>query len=104
MKHIIRVIVLIIAGVILQRTYALALEQVCPSALNDVRGLVLATAETMDTPVASIQLFHRESVDTEWRAVDPPKPAVVGVTGLGWGYSFRHLARTGEPIKIEGDK
>jgi L,D-peptidoglycan transpeptidase YkuD (ErfK/YbiS/YcfS/YnhG family) len=66
--------------------------------------LVLVTAETMNATAVTLQLFERDSAGQAWRAAAPAEPAVIGRAGMGWSHFFRHLARAGEPIKVEGDK
>ena len=39
-----------------------------------------------------------------WRAIGGPVSALIGYRGLAWAHAFRHFARTGEPIKFDGDK
>lgn len=76
----------------------------CPSELVDARRLVLVTAATMHTQVASLRLFERASPADSWHPVHEPWPAVVGTSGMAWGTTFHNLANPGDPIKIEGDK
>ena len=83
---------------------SLAFGQACPAALNEAKRLMLVTTETMDSTPATAQLFERASVNDKWRALGAAEPALVGRAGLAWAHMFRHLARPGEPIKVEGDK
>jgi L,D-peptidoglycan transpeptidase YkuD (ErfK/YbiS/YcfS/YnhG family) len=85
-------------------TNALAEGQACPSAFRDVHRLVLVTATTMATQNATLQLFERASSQDKWRRIDSAEPAVIGISGMAWGYGFREFAHKGEPIKTEGDK
>jgi L,D-peptidoglycan transpeptidase YkuD (ErfK/YbiS/YcfS/YnhG family) len=78
--------------------------QSCPTLLAEARRLVLVTADRMNAPGATMQLFERGSPNEAWRQLSKPEPAVVGKTGIGWSQFFRALARPGEPIKVEGDK
>jgi len=81
-----------------------AAAQTCPAPLDGARRLVLVLGQTMDTTAATITLYERASAAVPWRAVHAAGPAVVGLAGMGWGFSFRALARAGEPLKVEGDK
>jgi len=56
----------------------------------------------MDTQLATMQLFTRQSTNRPWKRVSAAEPAVVGKAGLGWGYSFHGKDRE-EPEKVEGD-
>ncbi len=78
--------------------------QECPAVLNAATRLVLVTAQGMNSTAAAAQLFERASINDGWRSLGPPEPAVIGRAGMAWAPMFRHLARAGEPIKIEGDK
>ena len=78
--------------------------QSCPLPLMSSNRLVLVTAETMDTPVAAVQLFQRAAPGGRWQALGPPEPAMIGRAGMGWSQFFKHLARAGEPVKVESDK
>ncbi|MEX0752918.1 MAG: L,D-transpeptidase family protein [Xanthobacteraceae bacterium] len=81
-----------------------AFGQTCPQPLRDARRLVLVTAKTMTTPAAAMQLFERASAADAWRPLGPAEPAVLGRTGMAWGYGFHQLGQDGEPRKVEGDK
>ncbi len=81
-----------------------ALAQSCPAPLGDARRLVLVTAKTMNDMPAAMQLFERASPTEPWRATGPSEPVVLGRAGMGWSHFFRRYARTGEIMKVEGDK
>ena len=83
---------------------ASALGQTCPEPLQSARRLVLVTAENMETSTATVQLFERASPADAWRPVAPAEAALLGRTGMAWGYGFYHLGQDAEPRKIEGDK
>ncbi|HXF87427.1 MAG TPA: L,D-transpeptidase family protein [Xanthobacteraceae bacterium] len=72
--------------------------------MNAATRLVLVTAQGMNSTAATAELFERASINDPWRSLGPPEPAVIGRAGMAWAHTFRHLARAGEPIKIEGDK
>lgn len=78
--------------------------QTCPDPLQAARRLVLVMADTMATSAAKMQLFERAAPTEAWRAVGPAEPALLGRAGMAWGHGFHHLARGGEPPKVEGDK
>ena len=75
-----------------------------PRSLNEAKRLVLVTTETMDATPATMQWFERASTNDQWRALGAAEPALVGRAGVAWAHTFRHFARPGEPIKVEGDK
>jgi L,D-peptidoglycan transpeptidase YkuD (ErfK/YbiS/YcfS/YnhG family) len=75
----------------------------CPAPVSNAQRLILVTAETMSTSTAAIQLFDRSSANAPWRPSLSAMPAVVGLAGMAWGAGFQHLARAGEPLKVEGD-
>jgi L,D-peptidoglycan transpeptidase YkuD (ErfK/YbiS/YcfS/YnhG family) len=76
----------------------------CPAPLADARRLVLVTAETMNATSARLQLFERTSPGEPWRATGSAEPALIGKAGMAWSHFFRRLARSGEPVKVDGDK
>lgn len=78
--------------------------QTCPEPLAAAHRLVLVTFPTMASPSATMRLFERAPGEASWRLVHPAEPAVLGVKGAAWGAQFRHLARDGEPVKVEGDR
>ena len=61
----------------------------CPPPLAQAKRLVLVTTQSMDTALATLQLFTRRSADMPWKRVGAAEPAVVGKAGLGWGYPPR---------------
>jgi L,D-peptidoglycan transpeptidase YkuD (ErfK/YbiS/YcfS/YnhG family) len=83
---------------------SLALGQSCLAPLHDARRLVLVTTDGMDATPATMQWFERASVEDSWRPLGPAEPAVVGRSGIAWAQTYRKFARSGEPIKVEGDK
>lgn len=66
--------------------------------------LVVVATKSFDSSDATISTFERDASSGDWRKVGAEAPAKVGRAGLGWGHTFRHLAKAGEPIKKEGDK
>ncbi len=81
-----------------------AAAESCPTLVTNAQRLILVVARTMSTPAATMQLFDRTSSGAPWHASRPAMPAVVGVAGMAWGVGFQHLARAGDPIKLEGDR
>jgi L,D-peptidoglycan transpeptidase YkuD (ErfK/YbiS/YcfS/YnhG family) len=81
-----------------------ALAQNCPAPLAQAKRLVLVTADTVDTPAATLQLFERSTPKDPWKALGGAEPALVGRAGMAWSHFFRDLRRGNEPLKIEGDK
>jgi L,D-peptidoglycan transpeptidase YkuD (ErfK/YbiS/YcfS/YnhG family) len=57
----------------------------------------------MNTTKATLRTFERALPNGRWRAMSEPEPANVGVNGLGWAPTFKHLARDKEPLKHERD-
>lgn len=81
-----------------------ALAQNCPAPLAQAKRLVLVTADTVDTPTATLQLFERATPKDPWKALGGAEPALIGRAGMAWSHFFRELRRGNEPVKIEGDK
>ncbi|MDX2306822.1 MAG: hypothetical protein NW216_01150 [Hyphomicrobium sp.] len=76
----------------------------CPPLLAEARRLIVVTAEGIDSAIATIETFTRETSSGAWMRVGGPDPAVVGRSGLGWARGFEAFAVTsGEPHKSEGD-
>ncbi|MCH9807457.1 MAG: hypothetical protein K0U74_06985 [Alphaproteobacteria bacterium] len=66
--------------------------------------LILVETETFDSATATLSILERDPSDWNWKQAGEGSPVTVGRAGLGWGHTFRHLAKPGEPIKQEGDK
>jgi L,D-peptidoglycan transpeptidase YkuD (ErfK/YbiS/YcfS/YnhG family) len=79
------------------------LAATCPPPISQAKRLVLVTTQSMDTPLATLQLFRRVSANMPWKRVSAAEPAVVGKAGLGWGYPFLDVKESEEPEKVEGD-
>jgi L,D-peptidoglycan transpeptidase YkuD (ErfK/YbiS/YcfS/YnhG family) len=77
--------------------------QTCPRPIAKASRLVLVTTQSMDTALATLQLFTRRSPHKPWKSVSEAEPAVVGKAGLGWGYPFLDFKEGEEPEKFEGD-
>jgi len=78
--------------------------ETCPDPIAEASRLVLVTTRSMDTQLATMQLFTRQSTNKPWKGISAAEPAVVGKAGLGWGYSVLDLKDREEPEKVEGDK
>src|SRR5258707_9724007 len=78
--------------------------ETCPDPIAEASRLVLVTTRSMDTQLATMQLFTRQSANKPWKRISAAEPAVVGKAGLGWGYSALDLNDREEPEKVEGDK
>jgi L,D-peptidoglycan transpeptidase YkuD (ErfK/YbiS/YcfS/YnhG family) len=78
--------------------------ETCPRPIAQASRLVLVTTRSMDTALATLQLFTRRSPHKPWKRVGEAEPAVVGKAGLGWGYPFLDFKEGEEPEKVEGDK
>jgi L,D-peptidoglycan transpeptidase YkuD (ErfK/YbiS/YcfS/YnhG family) len=78
--------------------------ETCPRPIAEASRLVLVTTRSMDTELATMQLFTRRSPNKPWKRVSEAEPAVVGKAGLGWGYPFLDVKEGEEPEKVEGDK
>jgi L,D-peptidoglycan transpeptidase YkuD (ErfK/YbiS/YcfS/YnhG family) len=81
-----------------------ALAQTCPPPLASATRLVVVTTAGWTSVAANIQRHERAGPGEAWRANGPAMPGVVGLTGMGWAWSFENVAKTGEPVKREGDK
>ena len=77
--------------------------ETCPAPITKASRLVLVTTQSMNTALATLQLFTRTSANMPWKRVSATEPAVVGKAGLGWGYPFLNVKENEEPEKIEGD-
>jgi L,D-peptidoglycan transpeptidase YkuD (ErfK/YbiS/YcfS/YnhG family) len=77
--------------------------ETCPRPIAQASRLVLVTTQSMDTALATLQLFTRRSPHKPWKRVSEAEPAVVGKAGLGWGYPFLDFKEGEEPEKFEGD-
>lgn len=76
----------------------------CPDTLASARRLAVVSPLSNDAPAASLATFERDGPDGAWRPRRDAVAAVVGSRGVGWGHTFRSLARPGEAVKAEGDK
>ena len=76
----------------------------CPDLIAQASRLVLVTTQSMDTQLATMQLFARRAANKPWKRISAAEPAVVGKAGLGWGYSILDFKEREEPEKVEGDK
>jgi L,D-peptidoglycan transpeptidase YkuD (ErfK/YbiS/YcfS/YnhG family) len=76
----------------------------CPAALQTANRLVLVTAPDMNRERVTMRLFVRNARKSAWRSVGRPRQIVIGRAGMAWGHTFRKSAKTGEPVKREGDK
>jgi len=77
--------------------------ETCPGPVTKASRLVLVTTRSMDTELATLQLFTRRSAKMPWKGMSAAEPAVVGKAGLGWGYPFLNFKEGEEPEKVEGD-
>src|SRR5215813_12969820 len=68
----------------------------CPPPLAQAKRLVLVATQSMDTALATLQLFTRRSAHMPWKRVSAAEPAVVGKAGLAGG----HPCQT--PLDVEG--
>jgi L,D-peptidoglycan transpeptidase YkuD (ErfK/YbiS/YcfS/YnhG family) len=81
-----------------------ALAQNCPAPLAQAKRLVLVTADNVDAPTATLQLFERATQKDPWKALGGAEPALIGRAGMAWSHFFRDLRRGSERVKDEGDK
>jgi D-alanyl-D-alanine dipeptidase len=58
----------------------------------------------MHQTTARLRRFTRASSGDAWVQDGGPEPVVLGAAGLAWGYTFDHLRRESEPLKVEGDR
>src|SRR3982074_3890596 len=86
-------------GILVSPVYA----ETCPGPITEASRLVLVTTRSMDTALATLQLFTRRSANMPWKRVSAAEPAVVGRAGLGWGFPFLNFQGREEPGKGEGD-
>jgi len=81
-----------------------ALAQNCPEPLASARRLVLVTADSFVSTVASVQRYDRDAPNAPWQLSGGPASALIGHNGLAWARAFRKFAGKNEPVKMEGDK
>ncbi|MFO1183175.1 MAG: L,D-transpeptidase family protein [Bauldia sp.] len=93
----------VIACIYLGAAPALAADA-CPEPLASATRLALVTTPAMAAVSAEMERFERVSPAAPWRRIGERWPVAVGLTGVGWGWSFAQYARPGEPLKKEGDK
>jgi L,D-peptidoglycan transpeptidase YkuD (ErfK/YbiS/YcfS/YnhG family) len=72
--------------------------------LSAASRLVLVETQDFHSSDATISTYERQLPNGAWREVGVTAPAKIGRAGVGWGFTFQHLARAGEPLKREGDK
>jgi L,D-peptidoglycan transpeptidase YkuD (ErfK/YbiS/YcfS/YnhG family) len=72
------------------------------SVLSKSLQAVVVKTENWNTFRGNAQLFERQNLKSNWRAVGKSFPVVVGKNGLGWSDDARMKAET-QPHKIEGD-
>src|SRR5436190_8800914 len=95
-----RVLIFAATTILVSPVYA----ETCPDPMAEASRLVLVTTRAMDTQLASMRLFTRQSANKPWKRITAAEPVVVGKAGLGWGYSALDLNDHEEPEKVEGDK
>ncbi len=79
-------------------------EKACPDLARSAKRLLLVTGSGMGAIKAHVRLFQRKSPNGgTWSQVGPVKQAILGRSGLGWGWDQQSLAAAGEPPKHEGD-
>ncbi len=76
----------------------------CPRVLHRATRILIITVPDMNTAKGTLRTFERASPIARWTPRSESEPAVVGARGIAWGHRFSHLAKSGEPIKQEGDK
>lgn len=83
------------------------LARIASAPLDPLAGtthLIVVETDGFNDSQARLVTFQRAEDGKPWQAVGEPQPVTLGRAGIGWGHTFRHLARDGEPIKREGDK
>ena len=83
---------------------AVALAQSCPQPLAGAHRLVLVVADTLSSSTGTLQRFTRAAPDSPWHADGGPVSALIGRKGVAWAHAFRQFAKSGEPVKVDGDK
>lgn len=76
----------------------------CPKPIATATRLLVATAPTFHDKSATLQAYARATPDKPWRPVGGPITAVLGSSGMAWGWTTKAMAGPGEPVKREGDK
>ena len=75
----------------------------CPRVLHRATRLLVVTAPDMNTTKGTLRTYERALPNDRWRPIGDAEPVVLGANGLGWGPTFKHLARDKEPLKHERD-
>lgn len=83
---------------------AAAFAQSCPQPLAGAHKLVLVVADALSSRTATLQRFTRVAPDAPWHADGGPVSALIGRKGVAWAHAFRQYAKSGEPVKVDGDK
>src|SRR5262249_55201989 len=92
---------LLVSPVFVSPVLSPVLAATCPAPIAQASRLVLVTTQSMDTALATLQLFTRRSANTPWKRVGAAEPAGVGKAGLCWGYPFRDRKGKQEPGEFE---
>ncbi len=94
----------IIAALVLA---AVVIARLVPAPVEPLFGttrLIVVEVDGFNDSQANLVTYQRTADNEPWQAVGQAQPVTLGRAGIGWGHTFRHLARDGEPIKREGDK
>lgn len=83
---------------------ATASATTCPPELAKATHLLLVTTPTFNAFKGTVATFSRSSTTASWKQSGKSKPIVVGRKGLAWGWTAAAYAKSGEPLKREGDK
>jgi len=76
----------------------------CPTLLTNALRLVVVTTPSINHARGKLTTYRRATPQRPWIRNNAPIDVVVGRNGLAWGWTSKALARTGDPLKQEGDK
>jgi L,D-peptidoglycan transpeptidase YkuD (ErfK/YbiS/YcfS/YnhG family) len=74
-----------------------------PEAMTESRQLILVTTGGWEAVDGEMELYGRDSVNDQWKAVGEKIPVVVGRNGMAWGKGLHGEAIGEGPVKREGD-
>jgi D-alanyl-D-alanine dipeptidase len=73
-----------------------------PIPANSQQMIVVIT-QSFDSAAASLYLYQKNGIESEWQLYAERIPAIVGKNGLGWGLGLHMIPQNSGPAKQEGD-
>jgi D-alanyl-D-alanine dipeptidase len=100
------------SGMSFSEAFALEAQSSCPARIMSVlassRQLVTVATPSWDSRIATLDVWERQASTSAWRRssegqLNFPSDAVVGKSGLAWGYGYVALGGAYGRLKQEGD-